>query len=285
MIHRSEEFALSGAAEAFPSPTWGRTAQHALRFAAGFWFLTAVLGQLIFAFYIALFYGRATVQGDLARWNQGMPHGYLAGDPVGNFAVGLHLFLAILIILSGALQLIPQVRKYAPSLHRWNGRIYLLTAFLISIGGLFMVWVRGSVGDLSQHVSISINALLIMTCAAFALHYARARQFGAHRRWALRLFLVAAGVWFFRIGLMLWLFVNKGPVGFDPQRFEGPFLTFLAFAQYLLPLAILELYLRAKDRGGPGSRLAMAGGLTMLTLAMGVGIAIATMGMWLPRLR
>ena len=83
---------------------------------------------------------------------------------------------------------------------------------------------------------------------------------------------------------MFWLFINNGPVGFDPETFQGPFLTFLGFAQYLLPLAILELYLRTQNRAGAPGRFAMTAGLLVVTVAMGVGIFVATMGMWLPRL-
>lgn len=66
-----------------------------------------------------------------------------------------------------------------------------------------------------------------------------------------------------------------------PPLASAPFLTFLSFARYLLPLAVLELYLRTQDRAGAPSRIAMAAGLFVLTVAMGVGIFAATMGMWL----
>ena len=259
-------------------------ANAALRAAARFWFLVAITGQLMFACYITIFYGRAAVQGDFAAWNNVMPHGHVPGDTMGNLAVAMHLLLAVLIIAGGAIQLIPRIRHRAPAVHRWNGRIYILAAFAISIVGLYMVWVRGSVGDVSQHVAISLNAVLIMLCAALALRHALAREFGVHRRWVLRLFLVMSGVWFFRVGLMLWVFLNGGPAGFDPETFRGPFLTTLAFAQYLLPLAVLEIYLRTQDRAGAAGRMAMAAGLYLLTVAMGVGVFIAILGMWLPRI-
>lgn len=258
--------------------------RRALNVAVGLWFLIAVTGQLIFATYVAGFYGRATLQGDLAIWNKVMPHGYVPGDALGNLAVGLHLFFALLITVGGALQLTPQVRAYAPAFHRWNGRVYIVTAFAISLVGLFMVWTRGTVGGQLQHVAISLNAILIMAFAAMALRTARARKFGDHRRWALRLFLASSGVWFFRVGLMLWLVIHRAPVGFDPKTFQGPFLTFLSFAQYLLPLAVLQLYLHAQERGGPAGRYAMAALLVVLTLGMAGGIAAAALGMWLPRL-
>lgn len=259
-------------------------ADTALHSVARLWFLVAVVGQLVFVFYVAVFYGRAAMRGDFAAWNKVMPHGHIPGDTVGNIVVGMHLVLAVLIILAGAIQLIPQIRSRAPSFHRWNGRVYILTAFTMSIGGLYMVWVRGSVGDLSQHLGISLNAVLIMLCAGMALRYAMARDFRTHRRWALRLFLVVSGVWFFRVGLMLSFLLFKGPIGFDPKTFTGPFLTFMVFAQYLVPLAVLELYLRTQDRPGAPRRFAMAAGLFVLTLAMGAGIFAATFGMWLRRL-
>ena len=123
-----------------------------------------------------------------------------------------------------------------------------------------------------------------MLCAVMAWRCALARDFVAHRRWALRLFLVVGGVWFFRVGLMLWLLIHQAPVGFDGKTFQGPFLTFLAFAQTLVPLAILELYLRAQRSANPSRQLATAAGLGVLTLAMGVGIFGATMMMWRPHM-
>ena len=259
-------------------------AASALKTAARFWFLVAVAGQWMFAYYVAVLYGGAAARGDLAAWNKVMPHGFVAGDTIGNAAVAVHLFLAFVIVVAGPLQLVPQIRTLAPRFHHWNGRVYLLTAFVVSLAGLYMVWARGAVGGAAQDIAISINAALIMLCAAMALRFALARKIDIHRRWALRLFMVVGGVWFFRVGLMLWLIVNKGPVGFDPKTFQGPFLTFLAFAQYLLPLAMLEIYLRTRDRGSAQMRVAVAAGLFVLTITMGVGIFGATMGMWLPNL-
>ena len=262
------------------------TPDTALQLAARFWFVVAAIGQLLFVVYIASFYGRSVVEGDLARWNRIIYHGYVPGDRMGNFALGIHLLMAAMITLGGVLQLIPQLRTRAPALHRWNGRIYILTAFTTSIAALYLVWVRGgNIGDLSQSLGVSLDAVLIMLCAAMALRYALARDFKTHRRWALRLFLVVSGVWFFRVGLMLSFLIFKGPVGFDPLTFQGPFITFMSFAESLLPLAVLELYLRTQERAGAAGRIAMAAGLFALTLAMGAGISGAAMGMWLPNIK
>src|SRR4029077_2911217 len=66
---------------------------------------------------------------------------------------------------------------------------------------------------------------------------------------------------------------------------SGPFLTFIIFAQYLVPLAVLELYLRAKERGGAIARMTMAGVLFVLTLAMGAGSSVVVMADWGPKVK
>jgi hypothetical protein len=248
------------------------------------WFLIAVAGQWIFAMYVASFYGGATLSGNIAHWNTVMPHGYVEGDFMGNLAVGVHLLLAFIVLVGGPLQLIPQIRSNAPKFHRINGRMYILTAMILSIGGLFMVWTRGTVGAEIGKYSISLNALLIMTFAALAVFYAIKRNIKVHRRWAIRLFLVMGGVWFFRIGLMLWLMIHQAPVGFDPKTFTGPFLTFLGFAQYLVPLLFAQLYFIAQDSKNKHFKTVIGIVIIVLTLATLGGIIAASMGMWLPRL-
>jgi uncharacterized membrane protein len=256
-----------------------------LKAAARFWFVVTVIGQLAFAFAVASFYGLTALRGDFHRWSKSITHGWVPGDTMGNFSVAMHLVSAVVVTLAGTVQLIPRVRDRFPAFHRWNGRIYMMTAVTVSLAGLYMTWVRGSVGDLSQHLGSSLMAVLIMLCAAMALRYALARDFKTHRRWALRLYLVVSASLFIRAGIFLSLFLNHGPFGFDPQTFTGPFLTFMTFAQYLLPLAVLEIYLRAQDRPGALRRIATAGVLLVLTLAMGAGIFAVTMAVWLPQVK
>ena len=118
-----------------------------------------------------------------------------------------------------------------------------------------------------------------------ALRYALARDFKTHRRWALRLFMVVSASLFIRAGLFLSLVLNRGAFGFNAATFSGPFLTFLSFGQYLVPLAVLEIYLRTQDRAGAAGRFAMAAGLFVLTAVMGVGIAAATTLAFLPNIK
>ena len=174
-----------------------------LKVATRFWFLVVLIGQSVFAFSVASFFGLPALRGDFHGWSKHITHGHVPGDTIGNFAVAMHLFSAVVVILAGVLQLVPQIRNRFPVFHRWNGRLYVVTAFTISIAGLYMMWIRGSVGDLSQHLGTSLMAVLIMLCAAMALRYALARDFKTHRRWALRLYIVVSASLFIRAGLFL----------------------------------------------------------------------------------
>jgi hypothetical protein len=260
-------------------------ADKSLRAAARFWFVVALIGQFAFAISVAVFYGLTAMRGNIQAWNRVIARGFETGATMSNTALVGHILFATVISIAGALQLIPGIRNRFPVFHRWNGRLFVLAAFTQAITGIYLtLWVGKRIGDTTQHVVSVLGALLIMFCAVMALRFAMQRDFTTHRRWALRLFLVASASWFIRLGFAVTL-VLLGPIGFDSRTFSGPLVTFWSIAQYLLPLGVLELYLWAQDRPGALRRMATAGVLFVLTLAMGTGIALVAMGSWVPSVR
>jgi hypothetical protein len=230
------------------------------------WFVTVVVAQWSFLYYIIAFYGVTIVQGNFEAWSKNtmLPKGYVAGDTVGNLVFASHAVLAAVIAVGGTLQLVPHIRRRFIAVHRWNGRVFLVTALLASTGGLYMTWVRNRQGTFGS-MSITIDALLIFIFVALAWRAARAREISRHRRWALRAFIVVNGVWFQRVGFAAWVMVNQGPVAMST------FHRYWQYLCYLLPLAVLELYLRAKDGDRPREKVMMASALALLTILMGVG--------------
>ncbi|WP_370300432.1 DUF2306 domain-containing protein [Abyssibacter sp.] len=248
------------------------------------WLAVAIAGQLLMAGYVAWFYGGAALQGQPERWNKTLQQGYVPGEPMLNAVLASHLFLVMVIVIGGALQLLPSLRRSYAGLHRWIGRGYLATASVLSLSGLYLIWVGGGTpGDVPQKLGTSFNGLLILVFATMAWRAARRRQTAFHRRWALRLFIAVSGVWFFRLALTLWLAIHQAPVGFDPETFTGPTLSILTFAQFLVPLAVLELYFRAQ--ASPASRLWQPTSVVLVaaTLLTAAGITTASMMLWLPR--
>jgi len=144
-----------------------------------------------------------------------------------------------------------------------------------------MVWVRGATVDFVNSVGITINAALILLFAALAWRAALKRDFDTHRRWALRTFLVANAQWFLRVGVFGSFIVARGVFGLGKEIGE-PLFHFWAFGCYLVPLAVLEIYLRAKESGSPRFKLATSAGLVTLTVFMGLGVFAISAVMWLP---
>ena len=249
--------------------------------AATFCYLAVAAGQLLFIAFILLFYYPPTLTGNFAAWNdKPLITGFVAGDSAGNLFFAVHVLMAAVITLGGLVQLLPTVRNRWPALHRWNGRLYLLCALALALGGLWMTWGRGTWLALGGAIGITLDALLIIGFAVMALGAARARRFVDHRRWAIRLFAVASAVWFMRVGYMVWGLATGGAgIG---EAMDGPFDLFLAFANSLLPLAVAEIYLRVGARGTPAARRSVAALLTVSGLIILAGSAGAWMVMWGP---
>lgn len=266
------------------APSLRRTAapDAALKGAAAFWLATAIVGQALFAIYILGFYAVSIVTGDFAHWarNTHLMKGYVPGDTAGNLAFAAHILMAAVVTVGGTLQLIPQVRARAPRLHRWTGRSFLVAAMAASLVGLMMTWGRGTTDSIPNAVAISLDGVLILAFGGLAWRTAMQRRFADHRRWAMRTFMVANGVWFLRLGVVAWGMICQ-VAGVKPHM--GTFFDIWNFGAYLVPLAALELYFLAQ-RGGPGLKAATAGGLVALTLLMALGIFGAWVGLFSPLL-
>jgi hypothetical protein len=63
---------------------------------------------------------------------------------------------------------------------------------------------------------------------------------------------------------------------------DGPFDIFWGFGEFMIPLAVLELYFRSRDAALAPAKGAMAAALLALTGLMAVGIVGAWLFMWRP---
>lgn len=255
--------------------------RRALSAGATAWFAAALFGQWAFVAFIVLFFGGALVDGDLAALNR-KPHitGYVPGDFVGNTQFVGHALLGGLVTFAGVWQLVPAVRRCWPSFHRWNGRLFLGIALLVTLSGFYLTWVRGSQLGPASTLSITSNGLLILCFATLAWRSARRRDFTAHRRHALRAYLLVNGVWFLRIGIML-AALALAPLGVKID-YEGATFIAVSFASWVVPLAILEAYFRAERSPRATVQYAMGGVLAVLALSTLAGSLAAIAFMWWP---
>ncbi|MCC5995366.1 MAG: DUF2306 domain-containing protein [Oceanicaulis sp.] len=230
------------------------------------WFLCAAAGQLMFAAYLVVLYGGGVARGDASVWNRVLGQGYMPGDTAGNAALAAHVLLAIVIMLGGLIQLTPQIRAAVPAFHRWNGRVYLTLAVVITLAGLWLTWARPPAGGLLNDLAITLNGVLILGCALFAVRNAMARRIDRHMRWATRLFLVVSGVWFLRIMISGWIAWHQAPLWLG-AHLAGPLGVPLPFAA---------------PRAWP--KAVMTGVMAMLAALTAFGGYAASQIMWLPHM-
>jgi hypothetical protein len=259
-------------------------AQGVLRWSANIWFAVAAFGQAAFIYFILAFYGTRTASGHYAAWNdKPLITGYVKGDHAGNAVFAAHVLLASVVTLGGLMQLVPALRRAAPTLHRWTGRTFLVIACFLALSGTWMAAARGSYLSVISAVAILANAVLILVFAVLAWRAALKRRFEQHRRWAMRTFMVVSGVWFLRVGLMGWIVLNRRPLGMTKDM-SGPTDIVMVFGSYLIPLAMLELYFAAQRSANPALKL-VAGLLILLATAyVAAGIFGAIAFMWGPYL-
>lgn len=249
-----------------------------LKLSAQAWYCSALIGLFAFSAYVIKEYGASA----LGLSDKQPSSSFITGDWLGNFFLVTHLSLAIIVILGGLFQLNPWVRRRYPAAHRLNGKVFLVAAIICSLAGQYLIFTREVPGSWIMDLGTSFAGILVLTFSYLSYKAARKRRFDDHRRWALRLFLVANAGWFFRIGLMLWLAVNQGPVGMDMETFTGPALLFISYAQFLLPLFLLEIYLWAESSKLSSIKVTVALILFIACIATLAGSAAAGVMMWFP---
>jgi len=210
-------------------------------------FYIGLIGQFAFALYIALYLLLNAVTGNMESWNEHMAHGIIEGDKIGNFSLVAHIILALTITVGGPLQFIPVLRGKYKQFHRWNGRIYIMSTMLTSIFACWLIWSRPVIiGGTSGLIGNTVNAILIIVFGSLTWYYAVRRKYDVHRDWAIRTYIVVSGVWFFRIMFGTWLLVTGFTAPGVDENLTGWFAKVLYFGSYLIPLLIVETYLRLK---------------------------------------
>ena len=230
---------------------------------------------------IVAHYGRKTFSGNFSGWNdKPLIKGYVPGDHVGNAVFAAHVMLAAIVTLGGLLQFFPVIRRRAPLFHRWNGRLFFVVAYVMALSGLGLTWIRHTYLSPISGIAVSVDGVLILLFATIAWRLALKRNFSAHRRWAMRTFMVVNGVWFLRVGIMAWALATGG-LGMN-NTLSGPADIVLQFGAYLVPLAVLEIYFRGQTSQHTSARHWVGGLVLLMTLVTMVGVGGAIAIMWGP---
>ncbi|MEO0066046.1 MAG: hypothetical protein RI983_1372 [Bacteroidota bacterium] len=203
------------------------------------------ISAVAFGLYILAFYFTSFILGDLDNWNLGiLPGLYDSQNTKSTFGMGLHFAAGGLILVLGSIQLVERIRINYPLWHRWIGRIYIISSLATAIGGLFFIFFKGTVGGLSMDIGFGLYGFLMFISSIMTWKHAVKGDFSKHRRWALRLFVLAIGSWLYRIESALARII-LGDFG-HTNDFHGVVDMILNFFFYVPNLIILEIYLTRK---------------------------------------
>lgn len=254
-----------------------------LRRSAMAWFAVALVGQLLFAFYVAAYFGaKLATSGTPGLSETHLTGGYIPGDAVGNAIIAAHLLTAVVIHGFGPLQLIPQIRNRFPVFHHFVGRAFVTAASIGALSGLYIVLVRGSGEGMLVDIANTVTATLILVFGFMTVRYAMKRDIDTHHRWALRFFLITSAFWFVRLGVYVSVYFAEF-IGVPFSEIMPQVFAVVHIAKIAVPLGLLELYFRATDSAKPAVQYITAGVLVIAALFTGVAIyAVASMG-WLPK--
>jgi uncharacterized membrane protein len=145
----------------------------------------------------------------------------------------LHIAGAATALLIAPIQLLPLLRAKGRPWHRWLGRVYVVNCLAGGLGG-FVAAFGSTAGPIA---TAGFATLAVCWIIANSMGWLRAtqRRFAEHRRWMIYSFAMTFAAVTLRLGL---------PVA---PMLQLPFVDgyrVLAWASWLINLAVAELYLR-----------------------------------------
>lgn len=252
-----------------------------LNFSIATWLSTLILAQLVFVGYLILGYGYSVSVSGLSSWMQFNDSAYVENDLIGNLAYASHVLLAIAMLLGGSLQILPNVRNRFRKFHRINGRVAVTLACVISLAGMYLIIFRGTVGNLTMHLLTSFGGVVILVSSFMSIKAARNKNFSQHKAWAIRLYLAANGVLFFRLFIFAW-FTVFGTFGINTKDFTGITVVSISIASYVFPLLVAEWVSYANRNPKPVIAIPCACLLLAVSAIFLLGLFAISVGRWYP---
>lgn len=242
---------------------------------------TVWISAALFGLYILAFYASALYEGEMMRWNNLLPGLYEKDFVAATSGIGLHFATGGIILLLGSIQLLDSVRIRYPAVHRWVGRIYIISSIFAALGGLLFIVLKGTIGGLVMDIGFSLYGILMFIAAIETYRHAVARRLEKHRAWALRLFALAIGSWLYRMDYGFWIMLTDG-LG-HAKHFTGPFDQIMAFFFYIPNLLVAEIFIRAKQyKSNPLLKLSASFVLLFATGFLSLGTYYFTLYYWGP---
>jgi uncharacterized membrane protein len=111
-----------------------------------------------------------------------------------------HMALTLVHILPGALflvlaplQFVPSIRQKHLQVHRWMGRVLLVSGLIIGATALVMSY-KMNIGGPNETAATTLYGIVFLFCLIKAYRHIRRKEVARHREWMIRAYGVGLGV-------------------------------------------------------------------------------------------
>jgi uncharacterized membrane protein len=105
----------------------------------------------------------------------------------------IHILPGALFLVLTPLQFVPSIRLKHLQLHRWLGRILVISGLLIGISSLVMSFTM-NIGGANETAATTLFGILFLFCLIKAYRHIRRKEVAQHREWMIRTFGIGLGV-------------------------------------------------------------------------------------------
>jgi uncharacterized membrane protein len=109
------------------------------------------------------------------------------------FLTMVHIIPGALFLLLAPLQFVPSIRTKHLRLHRWLGRILVVSGLIIGITALVMSYAM-NIGGTNETAATTLFGILFLFCLIKAYRHIRRKEVAQHREWMIRTFGIGLGV-------------------------------------------------------------------------------------------
>lgn len=110
------------------------------------------------------------------------------------FIAVLHLVPGVAFTLLGPIQFMPGIRRRWPVVHRWSGRVFIVSGVLVAVTAMVVSAVFPPVGGLFKSSAVYLFSIAQLVTLGVALRAVLRCDIPRHRAWMIRAFAIGLGV-------------------------------------------------------------------------------------------
>jgi uncharacterized membrane protein len=105
----------------------------------------------------------------------------------------VHIVPGALFLVLALLQFVPNIRAKHLQVHRWLGRILVVSGLVIGISALVMSYTM-NIGGVNETAATTLFGILFLVCLIKAYRHIRRKEVAQHRQWMIRAYAIGLGV-------------------------------------------------------------------------------------------